>query len=50
MLSICKGLSRALLAAAGQTADSPQMVATEYAGSTNRLSENTFSLGLGWGF
>lgn len=35
---------------ATQTADSPHMVASEYAGSTSRLSENTFSLGLGWRF
>lgn len=35
---------------ATQTAASPHMVAAEYAGSTSRLSENTFSFGIGWRF
>jgi long-subunit fatty acid transport protein len=33
-----------------QTAGSPHMVAAEYANSTSRLGENTFSFGLGWRF
>lgn len=35
---------------ATQTASSPHMVANEYAGSTSRLREDTFSLGFGWRF